>query len=83
VGITRELKEVSQAMGSMANQSNLVDFLVVPGNAQFVNGLVEDIHYAWMDYQVCAPKRPTLISSDICFRLHYNKTSMIRAVKRL
>jgi len=49
---TRKLQEVGQAMGSMAIQSDLTDFLNDPKNAQKVDGLVEDIHYALMDYQV-------------------------------
>lgn len=83
MGIIRKLKEVGQALGSMASQHNLVDFLDDPENAQWVNYLVEDIRYAMMDYWVCTPKKLTLIDSYICFRPHYDKTSMTRAVKRL
>ena len=83
MGITRKLKEVGQAMGSMTSQNNLATFLDDPENAQWVNGLVEDIHHALMDYQVCTPKRLTLTGSDVHFRPHYNKTSMARAVKKL
>ena len=57
MGVARKLKEVDQVMGSMTSQNNLVDFLDDPENAQRVNSLVEDIHYALMDYQVCAPKK--------------------------
>ena len=81
--ITRKLKEADQAMGSIPSQNNLVEFLDNPETAQWVNSLVEDVRYAWMDYQVCTPKRPILIGSDIHFRPHYNKASMMRAVRRL
>ena len=50
--ITRKLQEVGQALGSIMTQNDLVDFLN-PENAERVGGLVEDIHYALMDYQVC------------------------------
>jgi len=39
-------------MGSVATQEDLAIFLGVPENAQKVNGLVEDIRDALMDYQV-------------------------------
>ena len=53
MGITRKLQEVGQALGSIMTQNDLVDFLNNPENAERVGGLVEDIHYALMDYQVC------------------------------
>ena len=52
-GIARKLQEVSQAMGLMTIQDDLVGFLNDPKNAQRVDCLVEDICYALMDYQVC------------------------------
>ena len=51
--ITRKLQEVGQAMGSMMIQNDLVDFLNDPKSVERVDGLVEDIRYALMDYQVC------------------------------
>jgi len=39
-------------MGSVATQEGLARFLGIPKNAQKVNGLVEDIRDALMDYQV-------------------------------
>jgi len=53
MGIVRKLKDIGQAMGSMAIQNNLADFLNNPENVQRVDDLVEDIRYALMDYQVC------------------------------
>jgi len=72
VGTTRKLKEIGQDMESMTNQNNLVDFLDDPGNAQWVNGLVEDIRYAMMDYQVCAFK--VLLSSVLISVLDFITT---------
>jgi len=53
-------------MGSVAAQEGLTRFLGIPENAQKVNGLVEDIRDALMDYQVWFPKRLALAVADIC-----------------
>jgi len=52
-------------MDSMTDQKDLALFLKTSDNAQKVNGLVQDIRYALMEYQVCFPKRPALIVADI------------------
>jgi len=39
-------------MGSVATQEGLARFLGIPKNAQEVNGLVEDVRDALVDYQV-------------------------------
>ena len=44
-------------------------------NAQRLDGLMEDVHCALMNYQVCTSKGLTLAVSNICLRPHYNKTS--------
>ena len=54
-GATRKLKEAEQDMDSMTARNNLVDFFKDPENAQRLDYIVEDIRYALMDYQVCAP----------------------------
>ena len=43
-------------MGSMTAQEDLLDFLNDPENAQKLNFMVEDVRYALLDYQVCAPE---------------------------
>ena len=53
---SRKLKEIEQSMDSITTQEDLTLFLNDPENAQRLNGLVEDIRYALMEYQVCAPK---------------------------
>ena len=50
--------EVGQTMESMTTQENFTHLLNDPENAQRLNGLVEDIRYALMDYQVCTHQRP-------------------------
>ena len=70
-------------MNSIITRRDLADFLVNPENAQRLNGLVEDLRYALMDYQVCTPKQSTLLIPNILPRLHYKETYTTRAVKRL
>ena len=60
MGVSRELEEIGRAMNSMTTEDDLADFLNNPENAQRLNGLVEDISYALMDYQVCVPKHSLL-----------------------
>jgi len=57
----------------MAKQKDIVQFLNNAGNAQKLNDLVDDIHEAVMEYQVCTPKAIALTSPDIPLRLPYNK----------
>ena len=65
-------------MDAMTTQNNLADFLKNPESAQELNGLVEDICYTLMDYQVFTLKKIILIVSNIHLRLHYNKTSLTK-----
>ena len=80
--ISRELEGVGRAMNSMTTQNNLMDFLNDQENSQRLNGLVEDIRYSLINYRVCTLKH-TLIISNIHFRLHYNKISMMKTVRLL
>ena len=57
--ITRKLKEIGQALESVLAREDLS----VTKNAWELNGLVGDIHGAFMDYQVCTPKPLTLVTS--------------------
>jgi len=63
--IVRQLKEIGQAMGSITTRKDLVPFLKNPENAHKVNGLVEDIRYALIDYQVSSSKRPVLVPANV------------------
>jgi len=69
-------------MDSMTAQKDLAHFLNNPENSQKLNGLVEDVRYALIGYQVRTPKGLTLIVSDIYLRLRYNERSTTRAVNR-
>jgi len=64
-GIIRQLKEIGQAMGSISTRKDLPLFLKHPENAHKVNGLVEDIRHALMDYQVCSPKNPAIVAANL------------------
>ena len=81
MGIVRKLEEVDQAMNSMTTRNDLAGFLNDSENAQRLNGLVEDIRYALMDYQVCIPKTLGPIASKIFLRLPCGETSMRKAVR--
>ena len=65
----------------MAAQKNIVQFLNNPDNAQKLNGLVDDIREAVMDYQVRNSEGPALITSNVRFRLPYNGISMKTPVR--
>jgi hypothetical protein len=58
------LKEVGQALDSIITREDLVQFLNSTESEQKLNDLVEDIRDALMGYQVCSPKKLTLIISD-------------------
>jgi len=73
MGITRKLNDIRKALHLMATQGNTVQFLNNADNAQKLNDLVEDIHEAVIDYQVCAPQALVLITSHMCFRLPCNR----------
>ena len=69
-------------MNSMTTRDGLADFLNNPENAQRLNGLVEDIRYALMDYQVCILSPPAFIVSNIRLRFRYDGIFTPRAVKK-
>jgi len=59
----------------MTSQKDIVQFLNNAENARKLNDLVDDIHEAVIEYQVCTPKVLALVAPNICFRLPYNKAS--------
>ena len=80
----RKLKDLDLALNSTTTRKDLPGFLNNPENAQKLNGLVEDIRYALMDYQVCTPTELfVLVVSKILPRLRCNETSTTSAVSRL
>ena len=83
MGIVRKLECVRQALGQVAAQKDIAQFLNNADNAQKLNGLVEDIREAVMDYQVRASKGLVLIASDVRPRLPYNEISISAPVRSL
>jgi len=65
----------------MTTRKDLALFLKKPENAQKLNGLVQDIRYAVMDYQVCTPEGLALVVADM-LRLQCNGASTKRTVRR-
>jgi len=76
------LEEIGQAMDSMTSQKDFSHFLKSPENAQKVNGLVEDVRYALIDYQVHTPKTLTRIVSNVRCRRRYDWTPTPRVVSK-
>ena len=52
-GISRKLEDVNQDLILLAEQGKVQGFLRNTENADKLGGLVEDIHDAMMEYQVC------------------------------
>jgi len=69
-------------MDSVTTQKDLADFFKNPDNAREVNGLVEDIRSALIDYQVRAPKDISHVVFDIRCRRRYGWISTMRAANR-
>jgi len=69
------LDDVGKALDPMTSQKDIVQFLNNAENARKLNDLVDDIHEAVIEYQVCTPKALALIELNICFRLPCNKAS--------
>ena len=76
------MKEVEEDIDSITTRDDLVDFLKDPENALRLDCIVEDVRYALMDYQVCAPVPLILVVSNNCLRLHCDEKSTKRAAKR-
>ena len=51
--IVRRLEDVRRGLTLPAEQGKVIGFLANTENAQKINGLVEDVREALMDYQVC------------------------------
>lgn len=79
--IARKLEEVGRAMDTVIIRNDLADFLNDPENAQRLNGQVEDVRYALIDYQVRTPESLAVIVFNMYHRHHYNETSTTKAVR--
>jgi len=81
MGTTRKLENIGLILP--AEQGGVVRFLANTENAQRINSLVEDIHEALMEYQVCVADHSFSTMPDLDARLHCNKISTTRAVSAL
>ena len=78
--ITRSLENVCQGLALLEGQGKVVGFFNNVENADKLNGAVEDVRDAVMEYQVCVRILFATGPSDIHARLRYNKTSTTRTV---
>ena len=83
MGIDRELEVAYQSLTLPAEQGKVLEFLTNAENTQRINGLVDDIHRALMEYQVCMSNCISCTMSDVHVRPHYNKISTKRVVNSL
>ena len=68
--ISRKLEDVHRGLTLPLEQEKIVEFLTNTENARRINGLVEDIHEALMDYQVCMLNCLCYPMPDVCTRPH-------------
>jgi len=74
--IARKLEDVCQSLTLLAEQGEVMGFLTNPENAQRINSLVDDIHEALMDYQVCLLN--CLFLSYLMFALNFIATGYLQ-----
>ena len=67
-GCIRKLEKVDQALGLMTTQGGTAQFLNNAENTKRLNGLVDDVREAVVDYQVRASRGLALDPSNICLR---------------
>ena len=53
MGVARKLENIFQSLTLPEDEGKVMEFLTNTENAQRINGLVEDIFEALMEYQVC------------------------------
>ena len=83
MGVSRRLKSICQSLTLATEQGRVVESLANTENAQRINDLVEDIHEALMDYQVCISISWCSTMLDYYPRLHWNKISTMSATRTL
>ena len=81
MGISRRLEDICRSLALPTEQ--VLEFLTNAENAQKINGLVDDIHKALMEYQVSIPNYISYTTSDVHARLHCNKISTKGVVNSL
>jgi len=65
MGVTRKLGKVLRELEPLTEQGKVDGFLNNTPNANKLSGLVEEIHVAIEEYQVCNKNEPIFIMSDI------------------
>ena len=74
------MEDVRRGLALPTEQGKVTGFLNNAENAQRINGLVEEIREALIDYQVCTSIYSFYTVSDFRARLHYNKIYTKRVV---
>lgn len=80
--IARKLEHIHQSLSLLTEQEEAVKLLVIE-NAQKINGLVEDICEALLEYQVCIVNHSLPTESEVWTRLHFKRTSIKMVVRTL
>ena len=81
--IARELENIHQSLTLPAEQGKVLEFLMNAENVQRINGLIEDICEALMEYQVCMSSCSSYTMSDVHVRLHCSKICTKRVANSL
>ena len=79
---TRKL-DIWEGLALPVEPEHVMEFLTNAKNAKRINGLVEDICEALMDYQVRRSDHSSSTISDLCDRLHYNMIFIMKVVNLL
>jgi hypothetical protein len=83
MGIARSLQNIRQGLVRLEGQGKAEGFFNNAENADKLNGAVEDIRDAMMEYQVCVHDPSAISIPDVRTRLRYSKTSTTRIVNSL
>ena len=81
--VARKLEDICQSLTLLLEHGKVVGFFTKTENAQRINGLVEDIHEALMDYQVRGLAYLFSAMFDPCARLLCNKIFTMRVASAL
>ena len=63
--ISRKLEDICQSLTLPVKQGDVITHLTNPENVQRIDGLVEDLHEALMEYQVCISTHSLPTKSDV------------------
>ena len=83
VGVARKLEDISHSLTLPEEQGKVVEFLTNTGNAQRINDMVEGVHEALMNYQVCKLDYTFSTMTHLHARHYCNRISSMRVVSSL